>query len=141
MSFLINSQSLLSIDVGRGSSLSVGGGTGTITNNGTLRVLAGASVAAGNVSAPVAAVAWGGSGTLQAVGGTWNAGSQQFTASPVQSGTSGTPVAIDLASTQRWLISDSATGGPWASFLATTTSTPLDFTATTISGSAADFAG
>jgi T5SS/PEP-CTERM-associated repeat protein len=124
-----NSQSLLAIDVGRGSSMNVG--SGTVTNNGTVRVLAGAGVAAGNVYTPITAGTWSGTGTYQAVGGTWDTGSQQFTVSTVQTGTSGTPVSIDLASTQRMLITDSSTG--WsvgASFLAKSTSTPLNFTAT-----------
>ena len=41
--------SLLEIDVGRGSSLTVGGGNGTITNNGIIRILAGAGVAADDI--------------------------------------------------------------------------------------------
>ena len=47
---------------------------------------------------------WGGTGSLQAIGGTWNSTSHVFTVSDVQSGTSGTPVALNLGSTQRGMI-------------------------------------
>ncbi len=135
-SLSIGSTSLAAIDVGRCSSLTVGGGTGAITNNGAVRILAGAGVPTGGNYRPISAGTWGGSGTVQAVGGTWNAGSQQFTASAVVPATSGTPVQFDLSRQQRALISDAATG--WsvgASFLASSSSKPLDFVATTVSGS------
>ena len=105
-----SNQSLVAIDVGRGSSLTVGGGTGAISNDGTVRILAGAGVPAGGTYTPVAAGTWSGTGTIQAVGGTWNAGNQQFTASTVVPATSGTPVQFDLSRQQRALISDPATG-------------------------------
>ena len=135
-SLSIGSTSLAAIDVGRCSSLTVGGGTGAITNNRAVRILAGAGVPTGGNYRPISAGTWGGSGTVQAVGGTWNAGSQQFTASAVVPATSGTPVQFDLSRQQRALISDAATG--WsvgASFLASSSSKPLDFVATTVSGS------
>jgi T5SS/PEP-CTERM-associated repeat protein len=117
-------QSFLAIDVGRGSSLAVGS-TG-ITNNGTVRILAAAGVAAGSTHTPISAGKWTGSGTYQAVGGTWNASTHQFTASDVQTGASGTPIAIDLGQKQRVLVSDSQTGRSiGASFLAKPTSAPL----------------
>ena len=106
-----------------------------LTNNGTVRVLAGAGVPAGNAYSPISASTWSGSGTYQAVGGTWNDSDRQFTASAVQPGTSGMPVSIDLLSEQRILVSDSSTG--WSvgvSFLAEPASTPLNFTATTLGG-------
>ena len=130
----IHPASLLAIDVGRGSSLAVGSGAGTIANNGTLRILAGAGVPAGNTYSPISAGTWTGSGTYQALGGTWNAGSHRFTASDVQTGASGAPVTIDLAQKQRILVSDGPTG--WAlggSFLATSSST-LTLSAATIGG-------
>ena len=40
----ISGTSLLSIDTGRGSSMAIAGGTGTFTNNGTIRILAGAGI-------------------------------------------------------------------------------------------------
>ena len=133
---LINSTSLLAIDVGRGSSLDIiGCGGTTIDNDGVVRVIAGAGAISGGVFSPILAGIWSGSGIYQAVGGTWNDSSHQFTVSGVQSGTSGVMETIDLASTQRALIADSGTG--WslgASFLAMDTSTMLNFTATTVTG-------
>jgi T5SS/PEP-CTERM-associated repeat protein len=127
----INTLSLMAIDVGRGSSLST---SGTLTNNGKIRVLAGAGVATGSTFAPVSAGAWGGTGTVQAVGGTWGTSNHQFTASAVQTGTSGTPVAMDLASVQRMLVSDGDAWSLGASFLAK--SALLSLTATKISDGA-----
>ena len=49
-------------------------------------------------------------GVYQAVGGTWNAGTHQFTVSDVQTGESGTPIIIDLAQKQRLLVNDTPTG-------------------------------
>ncbi|MFZ1932942.1 MAG: PEP-CTERM sorting domain-containing protein [Thermoguttaceae bacterium] len=128
----VSNTSLAAVDVGRGSLLADNSGAGTLTNNGTIRILAGAGVPANGVQySPISAGSWGGTGTYQAVGGTWNTTNQTFTASSVTHGTSGTPVALDLASVQRTLIDDSGTG--WevgTSFLAKPTSTPLNFTAT-----------
>jgi T5SS/PEP-CTERM-associated repeat protein len=127
----LNSTSLMAIDVGRGSLLKVNNGSGTITNNGNIRIFAGAGIVAGKTYSPISAGTWSGAGTCQSVGGTWSAGSHQFTVSAFQSGQSGTPVGIDLAMTQRVLITDNVSG--WtvgASFLAKSTTTPLTFTAT-----------
>ncbi|MEN6449770.1 MAG: PEP-CTERM sorting domain-containing protein [Thermoguttaceae bacterium] len=135
----VNSQSLLAIDVGAGSSLIMVGGTkgsnGTIINNGTVRVMAGASPTAGATFAPISALhGWSGSGTVQTLGGVWNANAQQFTGSAITSGTSGHTITLDLATLQRALVSDNTTH--WtvgASFLAKPSSTRLSFTATAIS--------
>ena len=129
-----NSTSLLGIDVGRGSLLTVTNG-GTITNDGTIRILAGASVASGNTYSPISAGTWTGGGTYQALGGTWDSTNHQFTVSSAAMAASGSPVTIDLASQQRVLVSDGTPG--WKvgeSFLATTTSTTLTSTAAAISG-------
>jgi T5SS/PEP-CTERM-associated repeat protein len=134
----INNSSLLAIDVGTGSRLSVGNGIGTFYQDATVRILAGAGVKAGNQYTPISAGSWNDSnGTYQAVGGTWDASKHVFTVSDVQSGKSGELVTIDLAEKQRVLINDSATG--WsvgASFLASASSKPLTFTATTIGSDA-----
>ena len=128
------STSLLAIDVGRGSSAVVGGGSGTITNSGAVRLLAGAGVAAGGAYSPVSAGTWSGSGTYQAVGGTWNATSHQFTVSQVAAGAAGTPVTIDQSQEQRILITDPVSGkSVGASFLATTSSSTLSLTASLLS--------
>ena len=131
----VNSRSLVAVDVGRGSLLTVAGGAGTVSNAGNIRLLAGAGVPGNGVQySPISAGSWGGTGTYQAVGGTWNATNHTFTASSVTKGTSGSPVALDLSSVQRTLIDDSVTG--WqvgTSFLSKPTSTPLNFTATVMS--------
>jgi T5SS/PEP-CTERM-associated repeat protein len=135
----INSQSLLAIDVGNGSTLTISGRKvyigGVISNKGTVRVMAGAGPTAGAAYSPISAARWSVSGTYQALGGTWDTDNHVFTVSEVESGASGAPVAIDLADKQRVLID----GGiiDWSlgvSFAATGSSTPLDFTATAISG-------
>ena len=108
-------------------------GSSGIANNGTIRVIAGAGVPAGTAYSPISAAIWGGTGTYQAIGGTLNASSHQFTASAVAMGTSGSPVSINLLSQQRVLVSDTSTG--WSvgvSFLAKPASTPLTLTATTM---------
>ncbi len=133
----INSSSLLTMDVGKGSSLTVGSGMGTFTNDGTARIVAGADATAGTTYSPISAGIWTGSGTYQALGGTWSKSTAQkdytFTASSVTSGSAGTAIAIDLASVQRILATDSLTGKSiGASFAATTESVPLTITAAAI---------
>jgi T5SS/PEP-CTERM-associated repeat protein len=115
----INSQSLLAIDVANGSRLTVDNGTGTITNNGTVRLLAGARANPGEAYTPISAGVYDGSGGYQGVGGVWSMTSRTFTPSTIETGTAGTPVSLNLADQQRVKISDSTTG--WAlgaSFLA-----------------------
>ncbi len=133
----------MAVDVGRGSLLTVGGGAGTITNNGTIRILAGAGVPADATQyAPISAGTWSGGGTYQAIGGTWNTIGHTFTASSVTSGASGTPVALDLASAQRALVSDNGTGGTgWvvgASFPAAGSTTNITFSAAPMSSTTLD---
>ncbi len=127
----INSASLLAIDVDRDSSLNAG----TITNNGKIRILAGAGIAA-DVYVPMSADTWAGFGTYQSIGGTWDAGSQTFTASSVASGNSGSAVPLNLALVQRALIDDNGPGGTnWqvgASFPAAGSTTNITFTATAV---------
>jgi T5SS/PEP-CTERM-associated repeat protein len=68
-SLSVNKTSLTAIDVGRGSLLTVGGGTGTITNYGTIRILAGADVPASTTKyAPISAGTWAGGGGRGGVG-------------------------------------------------------------------------
>jgi T5SS/PEP-CTERM-associated repeat protein len=136
----LGSGSLLVIDAGYGSTFTVGGGAGTLYNDGTVRVLAGAGPMAGAPFTPISAGTWSGSGIYQAVGGTWNASSHQFTASAVQSGAAGSQVEIDPATVQRMLLPDSTTGrSVGASFLAAGTSgKEIDVLATTMSGDPLD---
>jgi len=59
--------SLLSIDVGRNSSLIVGSGTGSIANDGVIRILAGAGVPSDATQySPISAGSW--NGVCQAIG-------------------------------------------------------------------------
>ncbi len=129
----IRGQSLLAIDVGSGSQLTVGGGTGAFSNSGTVRITAGVGAMANAAYSPISAGTWSGIGVYQPIGGTWDGASHVFTVSGVELGTSGTPVVIDLLSKQRVLIDDTDTG--WtigASFSPTANSTPLTFTATPV---------
>ena len=132
---IANSQSLLAVDVGSGSSLTVNAGTGAITNNGTVRVLAGANVPTGGTYTPISAGMWSGTGKFQAVGGTWDASNHQFIVSAIQTGAAGTQVSIDPSVMQRMLITDSTTQRVMGlSFLAASSSKEIDVLATTISG-------
>ncbi|MBN1588046.1 MAG: hypothetical protein JW888_00860 [Pirellulales bacterium] len=131
----INSQSLLAIEVNDGSLLNIAGGSGTIANDGTVRIIAGAVPAPGAVCTPILAGTCGGAGTYHALGGTWNAVSHEFTTSPVIQTASGIPLGFDLATIQRVRGADTATG--WTvgvSFLTPEGSAMLNFTATAAGG-------
>jgi T5SS/PEP-CTERM-associated repeat protein len=134
-----NSQSLLSIEVNGDSRLTVGGGSGAVTNNGTVRLIAGAAPSAGASFTPVSAGAWSGSGNVESLGGVWNESFHTFTASSVAQGSPGAPISLTLSSKQRVKVSDSVTD--WtlgASFRATTSWESLSVTATPIDGSVLD---
>ncbi len=131
----INPVSLMTIDVGSGSELVVGGGSGTITNAGTVRLLAGAAPEEGFEEAPITAGTWSGSGKYQPLGGTWDVGSHVFTVSAQVPGIGGSPVALDLSQAQRVLVEDTASA--WtlgASFPASADPMPITFTAQPLSG-------
>jgi T5SS/PEP-CTERM-associated repeat protein/autotransporter-associated beta strand protein len=140
-SLRINNRSMLAIDIGHGSALTVYSGNGAaFSNNGTVRILAAADVAAGRY-APISVGAigtmgtWSGDGVYQAVGGTWDTGSHQFAVSTATSGSSGIKIEdINLNSTQRVLVSDGNGWSVGASFLAQ--SSTIDFMAMAISGNA-----
>ncbi len=131
----IKSRSRLAIDVGQGSLLTVGAGTGPISNNGAVRVLAGAAPAGDSTWQPILAGTWDGSGQYQPIGGTWDGASHVFTVSAPVPGMGGSPVALDLSDRQRVLINDSPSG--WtlgASFPASADPMPITFTAQPVSG-------
>jgi T5SS/PEP-CTERM-associated repeat protein len=131
----VSASSAIGIDVGKGNALAL---TDTLTNNGTIRLAAGAGASAGQPYSPITATTWTGTGTYQALGGTWNNTTHQFTVSNVLSGPAGTQLTIDLENEQRVLFSDDPSRTGWsvgASFLSSTTSKPLSVTATTIGGS------
>ena len=135
----IASGATLEVDVGRGSSV-VAGTTfspQTLTNNGTIRIVAPASATTGTAYSPVTASNVTSLGTVQAVGGTWSSVAGQFTPSVAVSGTSASATTIsDLSVNQRMLITDSASGTQLgASFLAAAASdgTTVTLTASTLS--------
>jgi T5SS/PEP-CTERM-associated repeat protein len=133
----VGSTGVLAIDVGRGSSLKANNGAGTLTDNGTVQVVAGADVPAGNTYSPISAGTWSGSGTYQPVGGTWNSTTHVFTASTVvsNSGTGGATASIDTSVRQRILIDDTADGTSLGvSVLPASAATPLVLTAVTVTG-------
>jgi T5SS/PEP-CTERM-associated repeat protein len=126
---------ILSIDVGRGSSLT--SDSLTYQNNGIFRILAGAGVAGNTTFSPFLKTWSGGTGTYQAIGGKLNASHLVFTTSTITPGTSGSVVALNLASVQRTLVSDFGTG--WtvgASFPAMSVTTSMTFTATAMNDTA-----
>jgi fibronectin-binding autotransporter adhesin len=133
-SLIVSSYAVLSIDVGTGSKLTFN--NGSVSNNGKVRIVAGAGTSTGYVYSPIAALTWSGIGSYNAIGGTWNATSHQFTVSGVQAGASGALSTLNLAYTQRLLTTEAVS--QWKigeSFLAKTgSSTTLNFTATAISG-------
>jgi len=132
-SVTVGGGSLLALDVGQNSKLTVGAGGGTLTNSGTIRIAAAAADAAG-VYTPIAAGTWSGSGVLQALGGTWNAVNHTFTVASAKTGTAGLGTSIDLSNTQRIITIDPSTGlAVGASFQPSVTSSTLTFTATTMS--------
>jgi T5SS/PEP-CTERM-associated repeat protein len=129
-SVAINSQSWLAIDTS--SSLNVGNSIGEFTNNGLVRISATANASAG-IYAPIVAGGWFGTGTYQALGGTWNTNTHQFTVSTAQYGESGQTVTMDSSIAPRVVFTDTSGWSVGASFAATDDSTPLTFTATAIS--------
>jgi T5SS/PEP-CTERM-associated repeat protein/autotransporter-associated beta strand protein len=130
----VNSNSWLTTDIGRGSLISIGTGVGTITNNGSIRMSAGAAVAAGTYK-PISARGWIGSGTCLAVGGTWGTSSHTFTVSTAATTTAGASTTIDRAAIQRLLVDDGS--GQWAfgaSVLGTTTASTMSMVASVLGG-------
>jgi T5SS/PEP-CTERM-associated repeat protein len=131
----INAVSTFTTDVGYGSTLAVG--SGGITNNGTIRLVAGAGTGVGTYSPITNAGSWSGN-TPQALGGVWNDANHTVTVNAAATAAAGAATTFDLASTQRVLITDAATGqSVGAAFQAATAPTNLTITATAI----ADLAG
>ncbi|MBN2021660.1 MAG: hypothetical protein JW809_02610, partial [Pirellulales bacterium] len=102
-------RSLLSIDVAHDSRLVIDGGAGKLANNGTVRLVAGASAATGGPYTPILAGAWEGTGVYQAVGGTWDPGEHEFFASAVLEADAGETVGFDAVTVQRVLVTDAET--------------------------------
>jgi T5SS/PEP-CTERM-associated repeat protein len=132
----VRGSSLLTMDVGLGSKLHVG--SGTLTNNGTVRLNVGSGAGTGTYE-PIQAWMVNGSATCQAVGGVWNPGNYTVAVSTAGTGTSGSMLTIDRSATQRILVTDAGSGGTLgASFLGATTSSTLSVVATAIAGGVLD---
>jgi T5SS/PEP-CTERM-associated repeat protein len=138
----INPGSLLVMDVGGGSKLKVAGTAGPFNNNGTVRLAASAADAVGAYTPIAYSGAWSGSGTVQALGGTWNAANHTFTVSSAKTGTAGQGVTVDLSNTQRTIVIDPSSGlAVGAGFQPTATSSNVTFTASSITGQNLDALG
>ncbi|MEA5115633.1 MAG: VPLPA-CTERM sorting domain-containing protein [Geobacteraceae bacterium] len=124
---------ILTTDIGRGSSLTVGGGTGILDNNGTIRLVAGAAADNGTYT-PISAGTWSGTGTVQALGGIWDATNHTVTVTSAAAGAAGSALTADLATTQRFLFTDGTGRQAGASFQAATSPTNLTLNAGSLSG-------
>ena len=147
----IGSNSLLAINVGDASALNTG--TGNLYIGGTLRLAAGPGATAGTYT-PITATRWLNYGTVQALGGSWNAATHQFTVAAPSNGITGQATTFDLYQTQRVIVTDPTSGHVVeAGFQATTATSSLSFTAslltapqsallaTTVPASTAELAG
>jgi T5SS/PEP-CTERM-associated repeat protein len=128
----VYSGSLLTVDTD--SSFSVNSGTGALTNNGTIRLVAGAGATAGTYT-PITAGSWAGTGTVQALGGEWNATNHTDTVVAASTTAAGVSDTIDASLTQRILVTSLSDGAEvGAGFLGASTSTSITFGATEIGG-------
>jgi T5SS/PEP-CTERM-associated repeat protein len=129
----INSLSTLTSDVG--STLTVG--SGTLTNKGTINLVAGADVAAGTYT-PLSYGSLTGSGTIQALGGVWNSSTKQVTVNNAVTTVAGSSATIDLYTNQRGIVTN-PTNGQSVGLGFQAASTPgtklVTFTANAVSGS------
>jgi len=128
----INNKSRLTVDLGTGSTVT---STGVLTNNGTV-LMAAKATAANGTYAPITAGTFNGTGTVQALGGVYNAATHSVTVSTAATGTAGTAVTIDRSTTQRILITDGASGKQvGASFQAAIAPANLSLTASLMNNS------
>ena len=83
--------------MGPDSKLNIGNGTGKI-GYANARIISGAGETPGSVYTPIAAGTWSSlPNNYQAIGGTWNPNSKQFTVSDIQSGISGQTVTLNTS--------------------------------------------
>jgi len=101
----------INLEVGNNSLLQVNGsggiGSGTLSNDGLIRLSAAPTASAG-VYTPISAGSWSGAGLYAALGGVWNNSTHEFTVSTVQQSSAGSEATIDLSTSQRILV-DSGT--------------------------------
>lgn len=76
-------------------------GSGNVNNDGLIRLTAAPNLTAGIYTPILAGGTWSGSGTLEAIGGTWNSLTREFTVAAVQAASSGSEATVDLSNTQR----------------------------------------
>jgi T5SS/PEP-CTERM-associated repeat protein len=138
---LVDGKSTISVDVGKGSSLSVGNGTGTIYHYGTIRLTASATVAPGTYTpisyGTMTTIPTKGAppGTIQALGGVWNEADRTVTVSAAAVAAAGAAQTIDLSQFQRIVVTDPATGkSVGVSFQAAAAPTLLTLTASAVTG-------
>jgi T5SS/PEP-CTERM-associated repeat protein len=132
---VVTTPSTLLVDVGKGSSLSVG--SSGFVNTGMMRLVANAGVGAGTYTPVTTTGTWTNAGTVQALGGIWNDTDHTVTVSDAALAFAGRATTIDLASAQRMLFVDPATAQvAGMSFLGATTSTPITMTASVIGDTA-----
>ncbi len=129
----ISPGSLLSIDAGDGSTLD--DHTGSFSDSGTLRLKAVPGALAGSY-APILAASWSGLSSVQALGGSWNNTTHTFIVAAAATGASGQPVFLNLAQTQRALITDASSAHMLQlGFQAATTNSNITLTAAPINAS------
>ncbi len=118
---VVNTGSLVVMDVGNGSGLSAS--TGTLSNGGTFRLRAISNASVGTYT-PLVAASWAGADSIMALGGSWNSTNHQVTISAPATGDTTSPITFDRSITQRLSITDSASGANlWEMVQAQTTST------------------
>jgi T5SS/PEP-CTERM-associated repeat protein len=128
----VGSGSLLDVDVGKSSSVALGTG-GTLANSGTVRMTAAVNVANGAYT-PITATTWTGGGAYQAVGGTWNSGTHQFTVSSAVTGTAGTPVSITPSGANQRVLICGGTDGTSTGIGFLSTESALTVTGSSLTG-------
>jgi T5SS/PEP-CTERM-associated repeat protein len=100
---VVEEGSVLSITVGDGSSYTI---DGTLTNNGTVRYLAGTAITNNGFGyTPVTATTWDGTGTRQTFGGIWHDFFDRFLLSEKVTGHPGVADEINLTQQQRFQVS------------------------------------
>ncbi len=92
---------------GTGTLLDVG--AGGLVNHGTIRLAATPGLTSGSFSPVDVDGDWTGTGTVQTVGGVWNASTETFTITGATAGTAGNLASIDLNTSQRLAITGGTT--------------------------------
>jgi len=78
-----------------------------LTNDGLIRLIAAPDASEGTYAPLSVGGTWTGTGTLQTIGGTWDAGENEFVIAPSTTGTNGISTDIDLTTSQRLQVTGS----------------------------------